>query len=101
MKKKIKTQCAECSLPPFDRICITPGGKTSKGCPTVSKKTLVKKANKEYQTNPIAEFARQASIQEGECLFRERKRDRLYCTLLSRFGFSSISSNLQRGNWIQ
>jgi len=74
MKKQIKVQCAECQYPASERICTTPGGKVSKGCPTVGKKTLVQKAKKEYQTNPVAEFARQASIQEGECYSEREKR---------------------------
>lgn len=85
MKKKIKTQCAECSLPTFERICITPGGKASKGCPTIGKKTLVEKAKKEYQANPTAEFARQASIQEGECYSEREKRPYLLHPIKPRF----------------
>jgi uncharacterized metal-binding protein len=53
---------------------MTPGGKTAKGCPTVLKKTLIQHAKKEYQTDPVAEFARQASIQEGECYSQREKR---------------------------
>ncbi|MBP1746894.1 MAG: conserved uncharacterized metal-binding protein [Deltaproteobacteria bacterium] len=74
MKKENKAQCAECQLPAPERICMTPGGKVSKGCPTVGKKILIQKAKKEYQTNPVAEFARQASIQEGECYSEREKR---------------------------
>jgi uncharacterized metal-binding protein len=74
MKKKTKVQCAECAHLPPERVCMTPGGKTSKGCPTVSKKKLVIKAMKEYQADPVAEFARQASIQEGECYSEREKR---------------------------
>jgi uncharacterized metal-binding protein len=74
MKKEIKVQCAECQIPAPERVCTTPGGKASKGCPTVGKKTLVQKAKKEYQTNPIADFARKASIQEGECYSEREKR---------------------------
>ncbi len=85
MKKKIKTQCAECSFPPFERICITPGGKASKGCPTIGKKTLVKRAKKEYQANPTAEFARQASIQEGECYSEREKRPYVLHPIKPRF----------------
>lgn len=74
MKKQNKAQCAECPHLPPERVCMTPGGKTSTGCPTVGKKALVRMANKEYQANPIAEFARQASIQEGECYSEREKR---------------------------
>ena len=74
MKKENKVQCAECPHLPPERACMTPGGKTSKGCPTLGKKTLVKKAKEEYKTNPVAEFSRQASIQEGECYSERGKR---------------------------
>ena len=75
MKKENKVQCAECPhLPTPERACMTPGGKASKGCPTLGKKTLVKKAKEEYKMNPVAEFARQASIQEGECYSERGKR---------------------------
>lgn len=74
MKKKIKVQCAECQYPAPERICTTPDGKASKNCPTVGMKTLVQKAKKEHQANPVAEFARKASIQEGECYSEREKR---------------------------
>jgi uncharacterized metal-binding protein len=72
--KAVKVQCAECPHPPPERACMKPGGKTSKGCPTVSKKTLKRKAKKEYQADPIAEFALKASIQEGECYAGREER---------------------------
>jgi uncharacterized metal-binding protein len=73
MKKKTKVQCAECAHIPPERVCMMPGGKTSKGCPTLGKKELVQKARKEYKAKSVAEFARLASIQEGEC-YSERER---------------------------
>jgi uncharacterized metal-binding protein len=36
-------------------------------CPTIGKKTKIQAARKEYGREGIAEFARQASIQESEC----------------------------------
>jgi len=74
MKKKANVQCAECPHIPPERTCMKPGGKTSKGCPTVRKKTLIQKAKMEYKADPVAEFARQASIQEGECYSQREKR---------------------------
>jgi uncharacterized metal-binding protein len=74
MKKEVKVRCAECLHLPPERACMVPGGKTSKGCPTLGKKTLVKKARKEYKSSPFGEFARQASIQEGECYAGREKR---------------------------
>lgn len=74
MERKSKIQCADCPHLPPERACMTPGGKTAKGCPTVTKKKLIKIANEEYRKNSVAEFARQASIQEGECYSERDKR---------------------------
>jgi uncharacterized metal-binding protein len=46
---------------------MNPKGKGSKACPTLGKKKLADQAKKKYQPAGIREFARQASIQEGEC----------------------------------
>ncbi|MEE9913026.1 MAG: DUF1847 domain-containing protein [Deltaproteobacteria bacterium] len=70
MKKKEKSRradCAHCLLTPMDRICMSPGGKSSGGCPTVSGKKISDEARSFYASPAIHEFARQASIQEGEC----------------------------------
>ena len=73
-KKKVKAQCAKCSVELRERACIKPGGTTSTGCPTVSAKNLLKKTGGEYRSAENREFARQASIQEGECYAgRERQ----------------------------
>jgi len=67
MKKNILPDCANCALTPKEKICINPKGKGSKGCPTLGKKKLAGQAQKKYQRADVREFARQASIQEGEC----------------------------------
>ena len=67
MRKKLESRCAECDIPLKERICVNPGGKGSKGCPTVTRKDLVAKADSEYNKKGIHEFARKASMQEGEC----------------------------------
>jgi len=46
---------------------MNPKGKGSKACPTLGKKKFAGQAQKKYQPTGIREFARQASIQEGEC----------------------------------
>jgi uncharacterized metal-binding protein len=46
---------------------MNPDGKAGKGCPTLHQKGLAAQAQKEYQAADIREFARQTSIQEGEC----------------------------------
>lgn len=67
MKSSYYPQCAECPVPLRERACTIPGGKAPRGCPTKSKKGLREKAAKEYSRKEVNEFARQASIQEGEC----------------------------------
>lgn len=66
-KKKTGSNCALCSIELRQRICINPEGRPSANCPTVSAKNTVEKARKEYQRPENYEFARNASIQEGEC----------------------------------
>lgn len=72
--KGSKVQCAECNHLPPERACMLPGGKASKGCPTLGLKSLAQKARKAYKAKKVAEFARQASIQEGECYSQREKR---------------------------
>ncbi|HNT43373.1 MAG TPA: DUF1847 domain-containing protein, partial [Syntrophorhabdaceae bacterium] len=79
MRKKVESACADCDIPLRERICTSPGGKGSKGCPTVLKGELIEKARREYRKRKVHEFARQASIQEGECYIdRDRKPYRLH-----------------------
>ena len=67
MKKGNLSNCASCGLTPQEKVCMNPKGKGGTGCPTLRKKKLADQAQKEYQLANIREFARQASIQEGEC----------------------------------
>ena len=67
MKKKTAALCAECKLAKTERVCIDSEGKASKACPTVSQPELLERANREIEKPEIAEFARQASIQEAAC----------------------------------
>jgi uncharacterized metal-binding protein len=53
---------------------MNPKSKASKGCPTVGRKKLVEQAKKHYENPGICEFARQASIQEGECYAGREKK---------------------------
>jgi uncharacterized metal-binding protein len=73
MKKSSKVSCARCEVPADERACMTAGGKGGKGCPTKGKKGLIKTALSEYREEGLREFARQASIQEGEC-FADRDK---------------------------
>ena len=77
MKKKhpsVKPNCASCNLPTFDRACVAEAGKSSKGCPTYTRKKVLEDSNKEYETAEVLEFARQASIQEAECYANRHER---------------------------
>ena len=59
-------QCARCPLERQYRICQDENGKAPPFCPTVRKATSIEKAREELKKVEILEFARQASIQEGE-----------------------------------
>jgi uncharacterized metal-binding protein len=68
-KKKEKTPpaCASCEFDRTLKACFSQTGFGSKGCPTLVEKKLLSKAEKEYEDPQTKEFARQASVQEGEC----------------------------------
>ncbi len=72
--QKIKAQCAECSVEFRERACMKPGGSPAAGCPTASFRGLLEKARQEYRSLENGEFARQASIQEGECYAGRERR---------------------------
>ncbi len=74
MKKEILPACAECELPPRERICLRADGKGGKGCPTLVKKKLSAEVLTEYRKKSIEPFAKQASIQEGSCYAGREKR---------------------------
>lgn len=66
--------CASCEIVIPKKICVSSQGIGSKGCPTLVEKDLLKKTTKEYEDPQIKEFARQASIQEGECYANRHQR---------------------------
>ncbi len=68
-----KSECAKCRIPYQDKICQSPKGQGPAFCPTLYRKEWVEKASAEYAKPAILEFARKASIQEGEC-YAERDR---------------------------
>lgn len=66
MKDRIQPQCALCLKK--ERICESEtGGEGPVFCPTKNYKSVIENALKEYEKLEIREFARMASIQEGEC----------------------------------
>ena len=63
------TQVAGCARCPFDtnrRICQKEDGKSPPFCPTENYQEVIASALEEFNKPEILEFARQASIQEGE-----------------------------------
>jgi uncharacterized metal-binding protein len=67
MKNDQLAACVDCGLSRNERICLNPKGKASPGCPSATEKKAVNEAKRIYENPEIMEFARQASIQEGEC----------------------------------
>ncbi len=66
--------CATCPHEAPGKICYTPEGSSHKGCPTVTRKDVLERANREFEKADIAQFARQASIQEAECYANRDER---------------------------
>jgi len=66
-KKKPQAACASCEVPAHGKVCIFENGKGARGCPTLLREDILKESLKEYERPEIYEFARNASIQEGEC----------------------------------
>jgi uncharacterized metal-binding protein len=63
------TEVAGCARCPFDtkqRICQIEDGKSPPFCPTENYQEVIARALEEFNKPEILEFARQASIQEGE-----------------------------------
>jgi uncharacterized metal-binding protein len=70
MKGEKDSNCAQCSV--IHKACRFEDGKGPAGCPTVYKKDAIEKALEAYDRPEIKEFARQSSVQEGEC-YAERQ----------------------------
>ena len=58
--------CARCPIEPPERLCQKEDGKSPQYCPTLKKEEAISKSRLELKKPDILEFARQASIQEGE-----------------------------------
>lgn len=67
MKEKELPACARCSLKGEEKACRAQEGRAPSFCPTRNLAEVVKKGKEPYCDPQILEFARQASIQEGEC----------------------------------
>ena len=73
-KKRIPMDCASCKLEVPKKVCMAKEGVGSSGCPTLTRKKILNRSNREYERPDIKEFARQASIQEGECYANRHQR---------------------------
>jgi len=66
--KELKGACAICNVNLLQKACWVENGKPGNHCPSVSAKEIIEKSWKIYESDPkLMEFARQASVQEGEC----------------------------------
>ena len=74
MERQIRSGCANCRVDRKERICLVEGGKGPRYCPTLNRTGAIRKALREYSRTDIREFARQASIQEGECYANRGKK---------------------------
>lgn len=63
MNKK-RSNCAACSLQLSRRACKNTEGKFPKNCPTITDEEFNANVLEEYGKEPVAHFARQASLQE-------------------------------------
>jgi len=58
-------RCADCKIE--KKICRQPDGKGPADCPTLNLKDVIEDSLSEYGGAKVKSFARNASIQEGEC----------------------------------
>ena len=73
-KKRVYPTCAACDLPVPERACFTKKGKGHKGCPTLTRKDVLKVANKDYEDAAVKNFAHKASVQEAECYVKRDQK---------------------------
>jgi len=64
-------RCADCKIE--KKICRQPDGKGPADCPTVNLKDVIENSLSEYDGAAVKNFARNASIQEGECYVNRGK----------------------------
>lgn len=66
-------QCAYCNVKA--KICLRVDGHGPDFCPTINFSNVIEESLKEYQRPEMREFARLASIQEGECYANRGLKD--------------------------
>jgi uncharacterized metal-binding protein len=60
-----RPECVKCKI--REKACRTPAGQAPPFCPMILQETAIRDAIGKYESPATREFARQASIQEGEC----------------------------------
>lgn len=75
-RTRIAPTCASCPHEMPNKVCMDEKGSSHKGCPTVTRKELLAKANLTYENAETAGFAHQASVQEASCY--ENRHERPY-----------------------
>jgi uncharacterized metal-binding protein len=105
MNDKVSPECAKCSVK--DRICRVADGKGPDFCPTKNYNEIIEKAVEEYEKPEIYEFARMASIQEGECYINKHIKPYVYhpakprvqeiCEFAQRMGYRRLGIALCAG----
>jgi uncharacterized metal-binding protein len=70
-------RCAECGIPIKEKACVSPNGRGPDFCPTLHLTDIVQKALENYKRPGLKEFARMATVQEGEC-YVNREPDNLH-----------------------
>jgi uncharacterized metal-binding protein len=65
VKDRDMPACAKCVVDV--KICEWESGQAPSFCPTLTREEVARKAALEYEKPAVRQFARQASIQEGEC----------------------------------
>ena len=73
-KTKVPMACASCKLERSKKTCMTREGVIPVDCPALTQKKILDRVRREYRRPDIHEFARQASIQEGECYANRHQR---------------------------
>ena len=67
-------QCAKCSVPDAEKICLSSKGRGPEFCPTLRNREAIQQAKQLLSDAATLDFARKASIQEAECYInRDRK----------------------------
>ncbi|MFO7691506.1 MAG: DUF1847 domain-containing protein, partial [Vicinamibacterales bacterium] len=63
--ESVRAECARCGMK--DKACRSPEGQAPPYCPTIASAATIARTIDEYAKPGVADFARQASIQESEC----------------------------------